>query len=68
VVLKNLEVLCFVEEVLVRILATHRVGTHLSLSHLLCDLTGSYGYVSYADRLEQDEQGNIPLLLPRMKL
>jgi hypothetical protein len=68
VVLKNLEVLCFVEEVLVGILTTHRVGAHLSLGHLLCDLTGGCGYVSYADSLERDEQSNIPLLLPRIKL
>jgi hypothetical protein len=43
---EDLEVLCFVEEVLVRILAAHGVGTHLSLGHLLSDLAGGCVTVS----------------------
>lgn len=38
--LEHLEVLCFILEVLVRILSSHWVDTHLGLSHLLRDLTG----------------------------
>jgi hypothetical protein len=67
VMFENLEVLCFVEEVLVRILATHGVGTHLSLGHLLSDLAGGCVTVSYASRLYENAE-NVPLLLPRMKL
>lgn len=66
--LEDFEVLCFVEEVLVRILAAHGVGTHLSLSHLLRDLTGGCVLVSYVGRLDGKKLRNIPLLLPRMKL
>lgn len=68
VVFEDLEVLCFVQEVLVRVLATHGVCTHLSLSHLLCNLTGSCVIVSYTGKLDESKQGNVPLLLPRMKL
>jgi hypothetical protein len=68
VMFENLEVFCFVQEVLVRVLATHGVGTHLSLGHLLRDLTGGCVIVSYTCRLDESKQGNVPLLLPRMKL
>lgn len=40
VMLEHLEVLCFVQEVFVGILTTHGINSHLSLGHLLRDLTG----------------------------
>jgi hypothetical protein len=68
VMFEDFEVLCFVQEVLVRVLATHGVGAHLGLGHLLRDLTSGCVIVSCAGRLDENKQRDIPLLLPRMKL